>query len=384
MRYPLILLALFSLCLFSRTHAYYIASGFPKPAVPQYTTFYKKNAQGLLNISTGVCNASLHDYHAAFTAPADSTLAHQLLAICYTHEKCILDNLTADIMANLNSAIVILGLMPTLLSTIGPSVADISLLSAHRPLLAFLISLGAPAVWPTRLFEHSDPVRVLGSSAGSSTRGILLVVHVSARWAWMARPLSAVQYLLAAGAAANVVTTSVELGRNSILSWGCTTTFGPLLWTTLASVVHVVAAVSFALAQRSAARQRSDGVGRGLVQQRSDNSNAARGGPKLFARWLWGTVQREVTLCAEQEVEEYDVDAKVPFFAVLGNVIAGCLGFVHIIFGIIIFSSLQLVSVWDVMNFILWRYVISTVVCRLILVVEIGGLRRSNGTEKSS
>lgn len=65
---------------------------------------------------------------------------------------CLLNAIPPNWQANFYSAIVVLGLMPTLLAYIGPSVAEISLLSAHRPLLSFLISMGAPAIWLTRVF----------------------------------------------------------------------------------------------------------------------------------------------------------------------------------------------------------------------------------------
>lgn len=81
------------------------------------------------------------------------------------------DTIASDIAANFNSAIVVLGLMPTLLATIGPSIAEMAVLSSYRPFLCFLIALGAPAIWPTRLLEYGNPVRVLGSS-GREARGV--------------------------------------------------------------------------------------------------------------------------------------------------------------------------------------------------------------------
>lgn len=65
------------------------------------------------------------------------------------------------------SANVVLGLMPALVTSIGPSVAEISLLSAHYPLLSFLISLGAPAtIWPARIFEYVHPTDALRERRG--------------------------------------------------------------------------------------------------------------------------------------------------------------------------------------------------------------------------
>jgi hypothetical protein len=254
--------------------------------------------------------------------------------------------------------------MPTLLSTIAPSIAEMALLSVHRPGLSFLIALGAPSIWQTRLLEYNDPARVLGG-LGNDARGTLLTVSISKRFKWATGLLSALQYVLAAGAVFNVVWTSLEVGRNTILSWGCTTTFGPLLWTSLAGAVHLVAGFSFAHARRSVYNPI------GGRRSESEKWTVSKGLRKVVS-----LLENEVTLCAEQTVGQYDDNVRVPRLAVVANVLAGCGGFIHLMFGIIIFSSLQLVSVWDVLNFVLCRYVASAVVCRLILVFEIGGLRR--------
>jgi hypothetical protein len=133
-----------------------------RPITEQFQSWYPAFGVGISDISTGQCNASLRDYQNSFMAPRHSAEAYYLLSICYIHEACILNHITSDWQANLNSAGVILGIMPTLLSTIGPSIAETSLLSAHRPFLSFLISMGAPAIWSTRVFEYNDPIQALG------------------------------------------------------------------------------------------------------------------------------------------------------------------------------------------------------------------------------
>jgi hypothetical protein len=344
--------------------SYHITTFFPRPPSPQYRSFFPKYAPRLVKASTVTCATTFTDYNTAYSAPPSSPEAQQLLSICYQHEQCILDNIPSHILANFNSATVVLGLMPTLLSTIAPSIAEMALLSVYRPGLSFLIALGAPSIWPTRLLEYNDPTRVL-NGLENDARGTLLKVHILKRFKWATGLLSALQYVLLAGAVFNVLWTSLELGRNTILSWGCTNTFGPLLWTSLAGIVHLVAGFSFAYARRSV-------------------YNPTGGRDKESKRWtvskgLWKLVsllENEVTLCAEQTVGQYDDNVRVPRLAVVANVLAGCGGFIHLMFGIIIFSSLQLVSVWDVLNSVLCRYVASAVVCRLILVFEIGGLRR--------
>lgn len=280
-------------------------------------------------------------------------------------------------MANFNSATAVLGLMPTLLSTIVPSIAETILLSVYRPRLSFVITLGAPSIWPARLLEYNDLMRVL-RGVSNNARGSLLAVNIHDRFKWATGLLSALQYVLAAGAVVHVFWTSITLGRNTILSWGCTTMFGSLLWTTLAGAVHRVAGLDFAYVRcSSSAHKHSNGTAEEIDVARSKKSNRSVRMLRSFA----GLLRKKVTLCSEQIPHLYDENAKVPPLAVAANVLADCGAFIHQMFGIIIFSSLKLLSVWDVLNFVLCRYVVSAVVCRLILV-EIPGLRRERTATK--
>jgi hypothetical protein len=258
-------------------------------------------------------------------------------------------------------------------------VAEISLLSAHRPVLSFLISMGAPAIWPTRIFEYNDPEKILTGDGGVFIFG---AIHT---W-WIATAISVCQYIFAIGALANIVTTSVELGQKSILSWGCTTTFLPLLWTTLASFIHVIAATSHTLA-RSRRHPTQSGNTESLPSLKGRvhaTSVAARSKekPRLsfmsLLRNLTRAAKQETTICANHKVKPYhDSNLMTSHLAISFNVAAACLGFLHIVFGTLVFSSLQFITVWDVFNSIIWRYILSTVVCRVILIVELAGLRTS-------
>ena len=70
--------------------------------------------------------------------------------------------------ANMAGAAVLLGLMPTILSAIGPSSAEMALLFTHRPLLAFLIAFGAPSIFPARPGEYADPTECLRMREGTA------------------------------------------------------------------------------------------------------------------------------------------------------------------------------------------------------------------------
>lgn len=77
-----------------------------------------------------------------------------------------------EIQLDSQGTTVVLDLLPIFLASIGPSVAEISLLSAHRPLLSFLLSIGAPAVYPTRIFEYNNPTLVLKVEGESLAMGM--------------------------------------------------------------------------------------------------------------------------------------------------------------------------------------------------------------------
>lgn len=201
----------------------YFSSGrlVPRPWFNQFKSWYPHNAQYLVAISTGTCNLTLHDYRTAFAAPRDSAKETKLLSICYRHEACIVDQLATNHLLNYQSALVMLGLVPTLLACIGPSIAEISLLYAHRPFLSALLSLGTPTLWTvSNLFEGNTPDR-----ARVTRMDRLVPRQLRPR---VAAAMSAGEYVLAAGAAANAIFTALEVGQRTILSWGCTTQFTPL------------------------------------------------------------------------------------------------------------------------------------------------------------
>ena len=85
-------------------------------------------------ISTGPCNETLAIYDAHWSlaplAPNDRSMAG---AIC-NHQKCMLDEMDEGVKSNMASASILLGLAPVLLQTAGPSIGEMGLLSAHRPL----------------------------------------------------------------------------------------------------------------------------------------------------------------------------------------------------------------------------------------------------------
>jgi hypothetical protein len=145
---------------------------------------------------------------------------------CQVALDCIIENTSGSAMQEMSSSLVLLGLTPTILSQLGPKLSESSMLSYQRPVLSFLLSMGAPTVSPGRIFSYDDPFGALETvvkgqpllrSASSSTphRQTLIII---------------LEYLCALGAICNIIYISVELGWRSVLSWACTTNYVPFTW----------------------------------------------------------------------------------------------------------------------------------------------------------
>ncbi|KAI1780136.1 hypothetical protein F4818DRAFT_401936 [Hypoxylon cercidicola] len=354
-------------------YAYYTSSPIlPRPWASQFTTWFPNSGGILNNVSTGVCNLTLRDYRAAFQAPRGSPEALKMLSICNRHEACVYAQLPPSVTLNYQGASILLGLTPMILSTLGPTIAELALLSTHRPILSLLISLGAPVYWVIRAFEFHDP-------RDAARGGRLVMGETSTSIAVL---ISAAQYVLAVMAAATVAFTMVETGRRTTLAWACTTPFAPLLWSSLAVLVNIVAAASSLVIKRASKpedRKRN---------KTSRNSRERCGGRRVASKCtftpFWEAfcrvVGNETTICANREGRyEGENEGEVPMLAMFLFVVAECMSFFFFLFGTAVFSALQFVSFIDAFKRILAPLIGSTIVCRLILLLEIAGLRRTSG-----
>lgn len=338
----------------------------------------------LADISAGPCKQTYSDYVVAAGGATDN---HVYVDRCYDQVSCILSHLPQHRLANFASASVVLGLLRGVLAGFGPSVAEISLLSSHRPLLAFLLSIGAPAVYPTRVFEYDNPMEVLQPDPPKIYR-----LEIRPRGNLSAATISLLEYVFAIGASVNMINTSWELGIKSVLDWSCTTYFVPLIWTFIPLFCHVLGAASISI-MRAQERRRQKQEVPGLAQSTRSSASAKKdctiaarvaGRMKSFPATVRQLLEAEGTICANRSAEAKlpRMPKEAPSHAVLLNVAAGVIGLIHIIFGILIFFSLLFVAVSDVMKQVLTRHLASTVVCKLILIFELAGLRA--GLERST
>ena len=157
-------------------------------------------------------------------------------SLCAKMSTCLLQNTDEFSKADMQSATIILGLMPTILSYFGSKAGEMSLLSARRPILTALLAFGAPAVFTTRPFELDDPAASLKRDIGT--------LRLGQQTPGRAAAIGVAQYLFATLAAANCVLNSVQLGTSTILSWKCSWSYMELIWNLMALVSHLCAVAS--------------------------------------------------------------------------------------------------------------------------------------------
>lgn len=166
---------------------------------------------------------------------------------CKNMVDCLMDNAGAVNQADWSSAIVILGLTPTILGGLSPTLEEKARLSWESPILGILCALGAPSSPFSRPWTKmtKKPVRAFGSRVvrPSDVTSIAVVT---------------MKYLFAAAAAANVLQNAVMLGRQTILSWKCTWSYLEIAWVFLALVPPGFSIASIVVEKQSAGRQKRD------------------------------------------------------------------------------------------------------------------------------
>ena len=264
--------------------------------------------------------------------------------------SCANDELPSQVSLAMASAQVILGLTPTFISTLSPTVGEVSMLSANRPVLSFMISLGCPALFSLRSLEYDDPLALIQWPGRSIFRR-----RPSKQQAWV----SALQYLLVLAAIANVIIADGQLGYNTINVWVAGRPYLVYIWSISAIVPHGFSAVAFYLSRSARAVRRLN------EQQRLKENKDG---------WLHARFSREVTVCAAKHRRgyiEHQVDE--PSWVIALSLVASFMGYALIIYGTILFPSLLFIGPLDAFTIIM-RYFGSTVVCRMILLYELNGI----------
>ena len=184
--------------------------------------------------STIVCNYTLQQYlHPDLHTPQSTNLliAH--------HADCILANTTETIQFNMASAAVMLGLMPSLMASFGPTLAESSVLLLERPFLGFVLAIGSPAMYPSRPLESYNPLDTLTQPP--------MRLPIASHGRKMSVIISLIQLLVAVVAAGNVIATSLELGAKTVVTWKKANSYLPLTWVVLAQFIYMLAVIRLRL-----------------------------------------------------------------------------------------------------------------------------------------
>ncbi len=277
--------------------------------------------------------------------------------------NCILDNTPEFRKAEMAASAVVLGLAPTVLQSLASTTGELSLLSLRRPLFSFLLGSGSPGVSPLRAFEYEDPLGLLAPVAGRRGGPLPPLVRITADAAWPATGvIAAVEYALVCASLANVVVLSYQLGVHAIVIFTPETIFSVPLWTFLAAVLHVGGFLALWLRVRVVDRP-------GPSSAPLPTTTKVPSWRGALSSWL-----RDEALPSEYNRPlnlEYRPET-VFFIAISWLISVGTV--IHALYGTLVLSSLLFYSVVDSLN-IVSRYCASVLVCRIVLMYELAGMR---------
>lgn len=245
---------------------------------------------------------------------------------------CILRDVPAAMQANLTSAQVLLGIVPAVCGLIGPSIADVAVLSTYRPLLAMLLAIGSPAINIIKVFSRVKVAKPLKPSSSP------LVISTMD---WLARQNRYVQggieglcYVGALAAIANNVRNSVFLDIMTLSGWSPGALFMPLAWSTLALLIHGVGMIAIRTRKHEAGDYWN---AKGFLQSRA----------VFTLQGAKDTISSELLFFAES------------IFAVI-----------HVVFGVFVLSSLVFIGAYEALQTAL-IYFASAALCHFILLFQL-------------
>ncbi|KAF3152618.1 hypothetical protein TWF569_002924 [Orbilia oligospora] len=279
----------------------------------------------------------------------------------YSDFKARLEDISTT--ASFAGTTILLGLAPTTLSVLGPSVAEMALLSIHRPFITLLVSLGAPAVFPGRFLQWEDPLR-----ANEPAVGAFLVRPLRSPWKWI---ILFLQYGFAAGAVTNVFHAAWRIGTRSIISWACPTNYWPVMWVLMSLLIHFCAILSL----RTAITKKTEFGQPRNVEVELPQSVDENGQPikkrSFPGAWIFLS---EFTLSANSEWQVSDLyNIHLGPFPVMLQYLGAFLSVLYLVFGTLIFSSLLFIGLSEAVQLIM-RLIASAAICRILVQFEVGGM----------
>lgn len=300
----------------------------------------------LENITNTSCNETLETYHKLILAK-DVPGVDSSAKSCKVPLSCLLGQFSERDKAVMQTVSVLLGLLPALLSQIGPPAAQLRELAHHRPILAVLLLSGAPvlnSLWGSREAEANGSPGI-----GRKSKAIAI-------------PISVLQYACAIVAFLNTVATTISLENRSILSWWCDGSPWLFIWLYIPACALTIWIIYH------------------IVRLKISN-RPTRTTRRIEIRNCCSWMVHEFEICANHGIEDKEGvknDFKLQGFTAycVSTLLAGVLlSLVQLVMGAAILASLLFISLSDACKFVLARYIGSAIICRFILMFEIAGLR---------
>ena len=258
---------------------------------------------------------------------------------------CLLDNAGNYIQYQLATSQVVLGITPTMIALLGASSEEVCLLAliGRRRILGYLLAAASPSVYTERAFKYQDADKIIEE---------LEYTHVRATVFRKPRALFVVlEYMAVIGSIANIAVLNWQLGLRSVNAINPNIIVLPALWSCLGIATHLGGLVVFNMRTR-----------------RLDNARPASAYKNKFQRLQW--LFREIWWLPEnpEDTIRFTNRKETRCFTFLAWVFS-LLTIFHIILGTLILSSTNFVGPKDAFG-IMTRYILSAVICRVVLVYE--------------
>lgn len=246
----------------------------------------------------------------------------------------------------MSSATVLLGILPAALVLLGSNTPQVSLLALRRPFLAFILAVGTPGVTPTRALQYADHLQLLERR--------LDVLPVPSYGAFTAAVVITLEYMVAFGAVANVVHITWQLCILTVCSFSPEAIYMPALWVGTSFLVNIGSYIAAKLRTKV------------ILASEADRRDQRRSHTARF-------FMDEITLCSRQPLTRLKLRRETYFFIIISWVTSlGAIG--NLILGTLTLSGLNYISTRDAM-IVIGRYFLSAIACRVVLNLEIAGMR---------
>ncbi|OTA84583.1 hypothetical protein M434DRAFT_36423 [Hypoxylon sp. CO27-5] len=311
-----------------------------------FREWFPQYRENFTSIMRNNCSSVYQDYVTGNTRGATGKSATSRPVVA-----CVLAAVDEAGKANLASAGVVLGLLPSMLSITSSMTNEVGLIAIRRPVLALLLAVGTPSANALRTFEQPEPAHLF---LEPSPFRALYPPHLSPRFQIV---VSAIQYLIGLGAVTNLAEVSYEVCIRTNVSWATETTYLPALWALLTMVIHVLGTTAMHLRIKVVNQSLSDTVRSECI--------------KFCPRWL----EQELVPSISQPIEKIET-RRTTWWFLIASWGASIATFWQIIFGTCIFSGILFISTQDAWM-VFARYWVSALCCRLIVMFEFNGMKVS-------